>query len=474
MRKEIISILILILLLSTITAVMGGGFIQCPDPSTCYQCAYDGCLVHGYNYPCWCHTYCPEKCEGSENSIQCEKDCLKECCKPEALEYCQNQWFIYPYGGKTSWIELNDYSLNGCKVQDLLCSTSKPESFCDQEYCNYLPDEEREKCMTNCENCNISPQRWSLSLSSEEIFRIPVPVSCQNPSLFFQNSECGGSRTYDSYYDDCMQQNGNLEICKNIAIEYACCIDATGCGSNPSRNCIRSCSGASIVGKTCRTQEVVILKIGDIKTSDSIIINGKSYLCNTWQAEEKWWGIMIIWYDDTKPFPIEPVSVGDIYYVKGIPSELTVKLAEGSESIEILAEKKCCYECTDKSIPGSILYPKVDIEQLSIAGGPTVIKDGKVVSSFTLVPGTQQAMIQIENRGFFTQNAASIGFQGLPEGITVEISPSTQKIKSQNIATYSATFTIDPNVPSGTYKVTMIAYSDNGVFDTITIDLVVP
>ena len=140
----------------------------------------------------------------------------------------------------------------------------------------------------------------------------------------------------------------------------------------------------------------------------------------------------------------------------------------------MLLEKKCCHECTKNTIPASILYPNVDIEQLSIAGGPTVIKDGKVVTSFTVAPGTQQAMIQIENRGFFTQNTASVIFQGLPEGVSVDISPHSQKIKTQNIATYSATFTVGPNVSSGTYKVIMIAYSDNGVFDTITIDFIVP
>jgi len=120
------------------------------------------------------------------------------------------------------------------------------------------------------------------------------------------------------------------------------------------------------------------------------------------------------------------------------------------------------------------LYPKVDIEQFSVTGGPTVIKDGKILSGFNVAPGVQQTMIQVENRGFFTQNDAKVKFLGLPQGVTVEITPNTQKIKAHKLGTYQATFTVGTDVPSGTYKVAMIAYSDKGVFDTIQMDLIVP
>lgn len=122
----------------------------------------------------------------------------------------------------------------------------------------------------------------------------------------------------------------------------------------------------------------------------------------------------------------------------------------------------------------TVLYPKVDIEQFSVAGGPTVIQDGKVISNFTMSPGSQQVMLQVENRGFFTQKDAMVKFEGLPSGVEVEITPETQILKAHNIGTYSATFTVDPNVPSGTYQVKMIAYSPSGVFDTITFEFVVP
>jgi len=136
---------------------------------------------------------------------------------------------------------------------------------------------------------------------------------------------------------------------------------------------------------------------------------------------------------------------------------------------------ECCYDCRKKQEPpATILYPKVDIENFAVAGGATIINDGKLLTNLTLSPGTQQTFIQIENRGFFTQNDTRIRFEGLPEGVTVSISPETQKLKSQNLATYSATFTVGPNVPSGTYQVTLIAYSEKGMFDKITFEFIVP
>ncbi|KYC52248.1 MAG: hypothetical protein AMQ22_00925 [Candidatus Methanofastidiosum methylothiophilum] len=120
------------------------------------------------------------------------------------------------------------------------------------------------------------------------------------------------------------------------------------------------------------------------------------------------------------------------------------------------------------------LYPKVDIEQFSVTGGATIIRDGKILTNFNVLPGVQQTFIQVENRGFFTQNDVKVKVTGLPQGVSVSITPDTQKIKAHNLGTYQATFEVGPNVPSGTYKVTMMAYSENGVFDTLQIDLIVP
>lgn len=161
--------------------------------------------------------------------------------------------------------------------------------------------------------------------------------------------------------------------------------------------------------------------------------------------------------------------------IVGIPSSITITVdGEGTSEAGVFFASGCCYECREKSIPATILYPKVDIENFQIVGGDTIIQDGKIVSSFRIVPGTQQTEIQIENRGFFTQNEVMIRFEGLPPGITFDIDPVVQKIKAHNIGTYDATFTVDPNVPSGKYQVLMTAFSSNGTFDRILVEVVVP
>ncbi|KYC48690.1 MAG: hypothetical protein AMQ74_01580 [Candidatus Methanofastidiosum methylothiophilum] len=120
------------------------------------------------------------------------------------------------------------------------------------------------------------------------------------------------------------------------------------------------------------------------------------------------------------------------------------------------------------------LYPKVDIEQFSVTGGATIIKDGKILTNFNVIPGVQQTFIQVENRGFFTQKDVKVKVIGLPQGVNVSIYPESQIVKAHNLGTYQATFEVGPNVPSGTYKITVIAYSDNGVFDTIQLELIIP
>lgn len=120
------------------------------------------------------------------------------------------------------------------------------------------------------------------------------------------------------------------------------------------------------------------------------------------------------------------------------------------------------------------LYPKVDIEQFSVTGGATIIKDGKILTNFNVIPGVQQTFIQVENRGFFTQKDVKVKVIGLPQGVNVSIYPESQIVKAHNLGTYQATFEVGPNVSSGTYKITMIAYSDNGVFDTIQLELIIP
>jgi hypothetical protein len=147
---------------------------------------------------------------------------------------------------------------------------------------------------------------------------------------------------------------------------------------------------------------------------------------------------------------------------------------EGTAQGEVGIDECCCYECHKQRALPTTLYPKIDIETFSVPGGATVIRDGKVISPFEMSPGSQQVLLQVENRGFFTQNDTRLRFEGLPSGVTVEVTPETQKITAHNLGTYSANFTVGPNVPSGTYQVTMVAYSPNGMFDKITFEFVVP
>jgi hypothetical protein len=172
---------------------------------------------------------------------------------------------------------------------------------------------------------------------------------------------------------------------------------------------------------------------------------------------------------------------GSIYFRFPEKGFIPGVLLKNVEKIEVITGESDCpityswelysiCQCTGKQA----LYPKVDIEGFAVSGGATIIKDGKIVSAFNVVPGVQQTMIQVENRGFFTQKDARVRFIGLPEGVTVNVTPQTQTIKAHNIGTYSATFAVGPNVSSGTYDIAMVAYSPNGIFDTIRIKLVVP
>ncbi|KYC45192.1 MAG: hypothetical protein AMQ22_02231 [Candidatus Methanofastidiosum methylothiophilum] len=101
-----------------------------------------------------------------------------------------------------------------------------------------------------------------------------------------------------------------------------------------------------------------------------------------------------------------------------------------------------------------------------------VIKDGKVISFFEPIRGKQYAELQVENRGFFTKKEVMVMFKGLPIGINVNISPDGQQIKAHNIATYGVSFEVSESIPAGTYPISMIAYSDSGIFDVIEIELV--
>jgi len=187
-------------------------------------------------------------------------------------------------------------------------------------------------------------------------------------------------------------------------------------------------------------------------------------------------------YGAQEPIPVQftpPIQTAPnewCTFLPTLPPEIVrISIQNCGDSLqgEVSILECCCYDCYKQKALPTTLYPKIDIETFSVPGGATVIKDGKVLSKFEIAPGSQQVFLQVENRGFFTQNDTRLRFDGLPEGVTVEVTPETQKIKAHNIASYSANFTVGTNVPTGTYQVTMVAYSPNGMFDKITFEFVV-
>jgi len=341
-------------------------------------------------------------------------------------------------------MEIYDDNLKGCYAKDLLCfnmpdrSVQGPDCYLygKPEIISYPHENERA----------INGNKMVLT----------VP-SCTNSRTFFQTPPPCGNEADAAAID---KINGN-----GVILDGGCCFDMRGCATN-TLDCAKPCTSYGLPPNySCNINEIVIMGVESFE--GNVLINGQSYTFSPCLGPEC--QHMIVWYNGDKPFSAVP---GIVYVNQGVPRNITI---EGDGIITFSLEQKCCYDCRQKpSLPVTLLYPKVDIETLSITGGSTIIKDGKVIASLTTSPGVQQAMIQVENRGFFTQNDSSVRFEGLPEGVTVSVSPETQKLKAHNIGTYSAIFTVGPNVSSGNYKVTVYAYSSRGVFDTITIDFIIP
>ena len=452
--KKILALLLAIILGISSVSIVSSGFAQTEEyfcnnlpPSMCQQCVHDQCACRNVPGFCWCHDYCSQNCNQQFPTYRCPvesissecQSCLDNCCEVESFQYCQQQWF-HPY-----WMEIYNDNVKGCYARDLLCVNAPVQAGLGSDCYLYGKPEPIEY-----------PYERALN-GGTMVLTIP---SCTNSRSFFQSPPpCGAVLEVDASVED-PKINGN-----GLIVPRGCCFDMRGCTTN-TLDCSKPCNGYNLPPNySCSINEIVIL--GVISIDGPILINGVSYpfsVCDGPGCE-----YMIAWYNGQKPFSAVP---GIVFVNQGVPRTITIS---GTRSIEFYLEQKCCYDCKQKpSLPATLLYPKVDIETLSIAGGPTVIKDGKILSSLTISPGIQQAMIQVENRGFFTQNDSRVRFEGLPAGVTVSVQPDTQKITAHNIGTYSAIFTVGPNVPSGTYKVTMIAYSPNGIFDTITIDFVVP
>ncbi len=286
-------------------------------------------------------------------------------------------------------------------------------------------------CMNFC-NLNQNPD-------CENECATPVPTQVTLPYTF-SIPRCSPNNAREDFK--------NATTCT----DYSGCTPGQDCNGTPCSNfLLPSNYRCQVVGESYQLQ---------IQYSGTIYVNGTPFAVPG--------GLTITFLDRPEEGPdVTPNSI------VGIPSSVTIT-GDGSESALIMFSSICCYECRVKSIPAAILYPNVDIEAFQIVGGDTIIEDGKIISSFNISPGTQETEIQIENRGFFTQNDVRVRVDGLPQGVTLDLDPRVQKIKAHKIGTYKATFSVDPDVPSGRYPVVMTAFSLNGTFDRIIVEIVVP
>ena len=310
---------------------------------------------------------------------------------------------------------------------------------------------------------NIYPDHVEGCQTRPIIYDLVLDQNCMAQCGSTQNPDCETSCTiaitkqvtlpYTFSVPRCNPNNAREDF-KNTST----CTDYTGC--TPGKECNGTPCSNFLLPSNYRCQVVGESYKLEIFYSGTVYVNGTPFVVPG--------SLTVTFLDRPEEGPdVTPNSI------VGIPSSVTITGDElGIAGVKF--SSVCCYECRQKSIPAAILYPNVDIEAFQIVGGDTIIQDGKTISSFNISPGTQQTEIQIENRGFFTQNDVRVRVDGLPQGITLDLDPGVQKIKAHNIGTYKATFTVDPNVPSGRYPVVMTAFSLNGTFDRIVIEIVVP
>jgi len=360
------------------------------------------------------------------------------------LEGCKVEYVIYQE------LIVNQECYGECSNELQTMQRQGCEAYCQEDCddCQGDCDECEEDCLEGCNAIKNSPYSSEYSckgicteLSPKSITlgqSIPVPPRCSSSG-----------------------------IATNLFSGFIECIDVRNCPSEGDCNPKESLGCTIPNNYTCQ----IVNEKYDLRVyysgSGTIYVNGVPFSTFMSSADNFGYYIEVYFYDHAD---------GSYNSIAGIPSSITIT-ADGNflqDGFRITLERECCYECRQKSMPAAIIYPKVDIEGFSITGGSTIIKDGKVISAFNAVPGTQKTSIQIENRGFFKQKNAMVQFMGLPPGVAVDVTPKSQIIKAHNRAGYEATFTVGPNVPSGTYKVTMLALSPNGTFDTIQIDLVIP
>ncbi|KYC52398.1 MAG: hypothetical protein AMQ74_00739 [Candidatus Methanofastidiosum methylothiophilum] len=121
-----------------------------------------------------------------------------------------------------------------------------------------------------------------------------------------------------------------------------------------------------------------------------------------------------------------------------------------------------------KVIAGDIIIAKTDEltgEDIGIKGEhiTKVNYNGKEVSAVRFTKGTHEVKLDVSNFGMFTQRDVKMRVEGLPKGASAIFSPQNQIIRTKETVSFNAVCTINPEVPEGVYKYTLILYNNLGI-----------
>ncbi len=343
------------------------------------------------------------------------------------------------------------------------------------DYIQYIPYVEE------CSDCH-----WECPGS----YRCGCNCGCEWVCEGCENRDCCGPNTFYfkievpeeyQYWDDCCNKVAKGELYWDSPTEQKTCSKDRGC-----------CSGCYKTGT--RTVEKIVKATVTVNCEPPCetapIANDDSYRTN-----ENTCAIFNVIENDIDPDdPTNPdltivdvtvpeygtaeISGNKIYYCP-----TTNYCGEDTFYYQIATENGCDksnYAKVTVTIPcktplsESLLYPNLGIERLNIpATGANIISDGQIISALEVVPGTQSLLVDVENRGMVTQAEVKVTFEGLPEGVSFSMEPSAQKITAHNIGTFSLTLTASPDVPEGTYQVTIKAFSQRGSLDQKVITVVI-
>lgn len=158
---------------------------------------------------------------------------------------------------------------------------------------------------------------------------------------------------------------------------------------------------------------------------------------------------------------------------------------EATVSIEVL-----CSTTINRNniLPEIVLNRGINLQRLIVPIGPVpidgsvgsiietgeiIVIDEKDVSSIELSYGKKSILAQVKNIGFFTQNEAILKFDNLPQGISIDVEPQSQKIKANSIGNYLLSIEVSPEIEKGQYYIAVIAYTKRGTLDSNNIKLVI-